>query len=865
MKTFTTALQAAMSVGYTGTPQLQSSLMGRSFQKTLNSQLVVGPAVTGFIDTQTIAGVSPSIPFYDYMNNRLYILSATAIAPSVALFNFNSLTGAYSYVGKVILNLPNAAVTTYVFRGFKITNVSAQINIVLSATASIPVNGGTYIGYGLALTDFTPGGTTLYPANTSNQKAIYFLQDFSQAGGSHVATTSWGCAAPFNALTTAFKTRIIQLNNTVLVPQLFAWDLALGNPSVAGTVTNGVSANTAPYITVPSSTYFQMAALNGYNPTFGDQVCLMPGTGLVPNAFTGWAAATLQVAASNFYFMRDLVTINTFTVTVANATLAATYTTSNGVVVAVAATIAGATTLTASAGSNAFPSSGVLTKTGGTGDATITYSAASNGNWFFNLSVNTGGAALLPTSSSVNFTMLRAFGISTNLFYGKAMGFQALVGTLVQSNTIGAFVPTAAPLNAALNGQDCLSLSTQTTMYLGKISELFNVTTGTCSAYSNQLTVGSVSGLAAGQAISSTGFAAGVTILSIAGLVLTMSAPSITALAGASVSFGVINWASLTGANILGTGLDIVVPALAFSCYSNELDQFVYQDLTATFVVKKLQNNGALTAVFGEQAPTYMEGLFQVSTQLGGTAVTGIDVKNGWLFVANNAIGQRGIIFLDLYSDQLFGFTSTITKVQSVQAGSVFKYINALKQLFVQTDGIVYSIRNGTTAADVAFSTATSGTWIPITTATDLSAVAIGPFFQIRAQYYIVSGGLSTIPAQINEIVYTVQLPGESSDNWVMDNDSTSQNQVSPNYAGFYLLTAYASVVPTLFHRVSDLSGNIIFSVNSVTNAASFQYSTDLGVTWNALGTIPNTVGTKIRVLVTPTPSVTALTSIRES
>jgi hypothetical protein len=98
-----------------------------------------------------------------------------------------------------------------------------------------------------------------------------------------------------------------------------------------------------------------------------------------------------------------------------------------------------------------------------------------------------------------------------------------------------------------------------------------------------------------------------------------------------------------------------------------------------------------------------------------------------------------------------------------------------------------------------------------------------------------------------------------------MDNDNTTQGSGSPSYVAFYLRTAYASAVPTMYGRVIDLSGNQIFAANTASNPTTFQYSTDGGTTWTALGTVPNTVGTKLRMLVTPTPSVVASVSIRES
>ena len=74
--------------------------------------------------------------------------------------------------------------------------------------------------------------------------------------------------------------------------------------------------------------------------------------------------ATISIAGT-FYM---------FTVTAANATVAATYT-NNGVTYYVKKTIAGGTKLYCSATAGSVTSGTTLTKTGGTGDATITFSA----------------------------------------------------------------------------------------------------------------------------------------------------------------------------------------------------------------------------------------------------------------------------------------------------------------------------------------------------------------------------------------------------------------------------------------------------------------------------------------------------------
>lgn len=88
------------------------------------------------------------------------------------------------------------------------------------------------------------------------------------------------------------------------------------------------------------------------------------------------AANPDRIYYSNPYGI-DLGSTYTFTVSSANATVGATYT-NNGSVYTVSQTIVGATTLITS-GTGTPEASGTLTKSGGTGDATITFSAVSGG------------------------------------------------------------------------------------------------------------------------------------------------------------------------------------------------------------------------------------------------------------------------------------------------------------------------------------------------------------------------------------------------------------------------------------------------------------------------------------------------------
>jgi hypothetical protein len=117
--------------------------------------------------------------------------------------------------------------------------------------------------------------------------------------------------------------------------------------------------------------------------------------------------------------------------------------------------------------------------------------------------------------------------------------------------------------------------------------------------------------------------------------------------------------------------------------------------------------------------------------------------------------------------------------------------------------------------------------------------------------------------AQVSEIRVVVQPNNENSDNWEIS-DEFSDNNV-PSRVAFRLKEAYAVSVPQLFFRARDLSDVLLISHNTVANAANFEYSTDNGISWLPLGTIPNTVGTLIRYTFTSPPGVPIRPSIRES
>ena len=146
-----------------------------------------------------------------------------------------------------------------------------------------------------------------------------------------------------------------------------------------------------------------------------------------------------------------------------------------------------------------------------------------------------------------------------------------------------------------------------------------------------------------------------------------------------------------------------------------------------------------------------------------------------------------------------------------------------------------------------------------------MTGTAIGPYFQFKATFDLVTNNSST-PAQINDFTYSVVPGNEISDNWTGSVNNTTQNGASPSYSAFRLITAYSSSVPTMYFRAYDDNGNLVASANTASNPTSFQYSTNNGTSWSSLGTISNTrLTTEVRYLWSSPPGVNVTVSFRES
>lgn len=226
------------------------------------------------------------------------------------------------------------------------------------------------------------------------------------------------------------------------------------------------------------------------------------------------------------------------------------------------------------------------------------------------------------------------------------------------------------------------------------------------------------------------------------------------------------------------------------------------------------------------------------------------------------AINQRGALVIDLKSDPFFdaidaGATPSdgfITKVINVPPGS-FIAAHVQRQLPGETCRPRIQYRTS------GFATATGG-WTDLPTDNDMTLVPAATQIQFKCLFPLFESAHAR-GAQVSELRVIVQPDNENSDNWEVSDEWSDNN--TPSRVAFRLKEAYATVVPQLFFRARDLSNVLLINHNTIANASNFQYSTDNGITWLPLGTIPNTVGTLIRYTFTSPPAVDIRPSVRES
>lgn len=319
-------------------------------------------------------------------------------------------------------------------------------------------------------------------------------------------------------------------------------------------------------------------------------------------------------------------------------------------------------------------------------------------------------------------------------------------------------------------------------------------------------------------------------------------------------------WPSLTTSNMLGLPSQIVAPVVVTASWSDALDSAIVLIGSAAtnafrFMLKKVENN-KLTALFGDYCMEFYETTTKEAYELRPSSpYLNFTNNSGWLFAISSASGQRGVFASDVRSDSLFDHSYVVSKVLTLPQNSVIKSVHVEKEL-VRTGGEIKVEYRLSGFGSI------SGGWIELDADQELTIVA-GTQVQFKLSFKTHTFD-RTSHAQLADVLIGYEAGEELSDNWEYSYDDSSSG--SPTRSAFRLKQAYATSVPlTLAFRAYDLSGVLLVDHDITNEASNFQYSTDNGTTWLALGTVPNTVGTLIRYTFTSPPGVDVRPSLKDS
>jgi len=321
---------------------------------------------------------------------------------------------------------------------------------------------------------------------------------------------------------------------------------------------------------------------------------------------------------------------------------------------------------------------------------------------------------------------------------------------------------------------------------------------------------------------------------------------------------GAVTWASLVTSNLLGTTNQIVAPQAAIATWSSSLDSAIYSTNTTKFVIKKIINNeisdivGCLNTEFLETQPG------STATQFGLVTVSNVKASGDWLTILGSSLGQRGTISMPIGASFKVDSTYIISKVLDTPKTLKYIGVSTPQQLTDITTSSRVSYRVS------GFNTENTG-WVLLSSNKLMSGITPGTQIQFKINFIQLSSLVSN-SAQVIDLFLQYEDLNNISTNWGGSVDNTSPNGSSPAYTAFRLLTQYSTSVPALYFRAYDDSDVLVASANTVSNPTFFEYSTNNGTSWNALGVIPNSaLTTEVRYKWSSPPGVRVTVSIRES
>lgn len=315
---------------------------------------------------------------------------------------------------------------------------------------------------------------------------------------------------------------------------------------------------------------------------------------------------------------------------------------------------------------------------------------------------------------------------------------------------------------------------------------------------------------------------------------------------------GVTTWPSLTTSNTSGAVNQITIVTPVFASWSNELDHAIFSFSGTRFVAKQLINT-YITSTFGQQSNTILVAAPTNVIEFGLMTLLFQTMNQGWLFLIGGTTGQTGILAIDLYAAQLFDYSYLVTPVMDIP-NSQLAFVKTLEQIVTQTGKPKIEYRMS------GFGSITGG-WTELDPFADLTSISTSSQIQFKVSSSILTYS-APVGTQLSELIVGLNPNNDISDNFEYSHDNSSSG--TPTRCAFRLKKAYATSVPTLHFRAYDLSDLLLVHHTTAANPSYFEYSTDGGIVWNPLGTIPNTVGTLVRYSFSSPPGVDIRPGLKE-
>lgn len=319
------------------------------------------------------------------------------------------------------------------------------------------------------------------------------------------------------------------------------------------------------------------------------------------------------------------------------------------------------------------------------------------------------------------------------------------------------------------------------------------------------------------------------------------------------LTVGTTSWPSLASSNVLGATNEVTTPLPTHISWDNDTDRFSYLTTGSQIYFKQLVNN-VIDLKAGFSSSIYYEGLMPSLFEFGAVTIVGLESNHGWILIIGGTAGQRGIFAQDIRSNSFFDYSYLVSKVIE-NDNHVIQAVSTLEELFNDTSPMVFFYRTS------GFGTITGG-WTQFDVS-EYPSISAADQIQFKVQFNFPYDA-GTNASQIHELIKVYEDNLESSDYWQISKDLSSTGGTHKVVA--YLAKTYTGSVPTIYARATQQGTTTsVGSANTSANPTQFRYSTNGGVSWNNLGTIPNTVGTLIEWTITPTPTVDYLPSFKES